>query len=206
MSPKQDYDENDHTDYAEIPMENDGNDTTVEDNGDEYEVIKYSCDMCAYENQSEVLVNIHKRHNNHSNVKYHCKKCSYSTSKREKLYKHNKTHVRHSCEDCGFATNRKEKLQSHLISHGEARSFQCKVCKKTYKHASTLTKHTNSHGVNYPCNKCNKKYTYQDQLKRHKALKHEEGHIKMHHCEYCAYKSFRADVLRNHMSAKHPHA
>ena len=149
MSSIQDYDKKDHTDYAEIPMENDGNDTTVEDNGDEYEVIKYSCDMCAYENQ---------------------------------------------------------KLQSHLIRHGEARSFQCKVCKKTYKHASTLTKHTNSHGVNYPCNKCNKKYTYQDQLKRHKALKHEEGHIKMHHCEYCAYKSFRADVLRNHMSAKHPHA
>ena len=168
----------------------------------------FSCDHCKYQIASSKIMDIHNRtfHNNHSNVNTIVKSVA-TLPVRGRSY----TSTIKPMWDILVRTMvspliGKKKLQSQLISHGEARSFQCKVCKKTYKHASTLTKHTNSHGVNYPCNKCNKKYIYQDQLKRHKALTHEEGHIKMHHCEYCAYKSFRADVLRNHMSAKHPHA
>ena len=192
-------------DSAETPMENNEKETFVKKIGDSENM--FACDICnSYTDSSSFNVKLHKRVHLYKVHLYHCTNCTYSTSKRGMLYEHKKTHVKYSCEKCDFAHNRRERFRLHMVRHEEEKNFICKICKKTYKHASSLTKHTNSHGVNYPCNKCNKKYTYQDQLKRHKALKHEEGHIKMHHCKYCAYKSFRADVLRNHMSAKHTHA
>ena len=199
MHSAQDYDCS-----AETPMENDGKDAIVEEGGDRDNM--FECGMCEYKDRSLANVNLHKQHFTHTKDKHHCTHCSYSTSKRGMLYKHKKIHVKYSCEKCDFAHNRKERLRLHMISHEEERSFICKICKKALKHASSLTKHTNSHNVSYPCNKCGKTYKYPDQLTRHKATIHKVGQVKMHHCEHCAYESYRGDRVRDHIRRKHPHA
>ena len=164
----------------------------------------FECGVCNYKDRSLSNFNLHKRQ--HTREKYYCTNCSYSTGKRGMFYKHKKLHVKYSCEKCDFAHNRKQRLQLHMISHKEERNFICKICKKDLKHASSLTKHTNSHNKSYHCDKCDKKYKYPEQLTRHKATIHKVGQVKTHHCEHCAYESYRGDRVRDHIRRKHPHA
>ena len=172
-------------DSAETPMENNGKETFVKKIGDSENM--FACDICnSYTDNNLFKVQLHKRVHLYKVHLYHCTNCTYSTSKRGMLYEHKKTHVKYSCEECDFGSNRKEKLRLHMISHKPERNFICKICKKDLKHASSLTKHTNSHNKSYHCNICDKKYTYPEQLTRHKATIHKVGQVKTHHCEHCA--------------------
>ena len=74
---------------------------------------------------------------------------------------------------------------------------------KDLKHAPSLTKHVNAHNRSYDCNMCDKKYTYPENLTKHKEGIHGVGHVKTHHCEHCTYKSTRGDRVRKHMKSKH---
>ena len=105
----------DYNQVADTPMKSDVKDATVEGNNDKDDTIK--CDMCNYKDQSQIMVNLHKRHLGHTKDKYLCTNCSYSTDKRKMFYKHRATHVKYSCEKCDFTHNTFERLRVHIISH-----------------------------------------------------------------------------------------
>ena len=191
---------------ANAPMKSDEKNVTVEGNDDEGDMIK--CDVCSYKDQSQTMVNLHKRRYGHTKDKYLRKHCPYSTGKKKMFYVHRATHVKYSCEValCDFTSNVFERLKAHMTSHSQERNFICKICQTDLKHASSLTKHVNAHIRTYDCDKCDKQYKYPENLHKHKAKTHGVGLVKTHHCEYCTYNSTRGDRVKKHMKSKHPRA
>ena len=185
---------------ANTTMKNDGKNVTIESNDNEGDMIE--CDECSYKDQSQTTVNLHKR--SHLREKYHCSRCTFTTNTRKLYFKHKKTHFKYSCKMCDFGCNIREYLRVHMTSHSQERNFICKICKTDLKHASSLSKHVNAHTRTYDCNKCDKQYTYPENLHKHKAKIHGIGSVKTHHCVFCNYNSTRKDRVKKHMESKHP--
>ena len=187
---------------ANTTMKNDEKNVTVEGNDDEGDMIE--CDDCSYKDKSQTTVNLHRRVHLYKKEKYHCSRCTFTTSTRKLYFKHKKTHVKYSCKKCDFGCNIRDYLRVHMISHNPERNFIWKIWQKDLKHAPSLTKHVNAHIRSYDCDRCDKKYKYPENLNKHKAGTHGVGHVKTHYCEHCTYNSTRGDRVRKHMKSKHP--
>ena len=183
------------------PVKNDKKETFVKGNDDSEAT--FVCNICNDYIDTLYNVQLHRHAHVYKKERYHCTRCTFSTSTRKLLFKHKKTHVKYSCKECDFGSNRREYLRVHMISHNPERNFICKICEKDLKHAPSLTKHVNAHNRSYDCNMCDKKYTYPENLTKHKEGIHGVGHVKTHHCEHCTYKSTRGDRVRKHMKSKH---
>ncbi|KTF79411.1 hypothetical protein cypCar_00016628 [Cyprinus carpio] len=78
----------------------------------------------------------------------------------------------------------------------EERPFTCDLCGCSYKHASSLLNHKNTHKIgNFSCSYCDKPYTNYMALRNHMRIHTQK---KRHICSTCG-KAFRlARFLRNH--------
>lgn len=78
----------------------------------------------------------------------------------------------------------------------EERPFTCDLCGCSYKHASSLLNHKNTHKIgNFSCSFCDKPYTNYMALRNHMRIHTQK---KRHICSTCG-KAFRlARFLRNH--------
>ncbi|KAF4073504.1 hypothetical protein AMELA_G00244030 [Ameiurus melas] len=81
-------------------------------------------------------------------------------------------------------------------SEREERPFSCDLCGCSYKHASSLLNHKNTHKTgNFSCSYCDKPYTNYMALRNHMRIHTQK---KRHICSTCG-KAFRlARFLRNH--------
>nr|XP_033333848.1 zinc finger protein 181-like isoform X1 [Megalopta genalis]XP_033333849.1 zinc finger protein 181-like isoform X1 [Megalopta genalis] len=85
------------------------------------------------------------------------------------------------CESCGRLFNRKYHFNRHFIHCGRFKEpYKCEMCKRIYKHRSTLVQHlktvhkvqyTRRHSITYTCHVCNKQYSkfgaFENHVKRH---------------------------------------
>ena len=96
-----------------------------------------------------------------------------------------------------------EQLSSKLNIHmNEAGQYPCEKCDKYYTYKCDLKKHIQSahEGIKFPCNNCGYKATHKQALLRHIKSIHEG--IKFP-CDLCGYKATRKDHLYAHEKNKH---
>lgn len=116
----------------------------------------------------------------------------------------------YECDGCGEGFSTATELASHdcqmpsssamnMSGEGEdpdARPFACDLCGCSYKHASSLLNHKNTHKTgDFSCTFCDKPYTNYMALRNHMRIHTQK---KRHICNTCG-KAFRlARFLRNH--------
>ena len=75
---------------------------------------------------------------------------------------------------------RKDSLKRHQIAHHASQSitFECDLCKQTFKYRHTLTRHQKSHKrpkqitKNFSCNQCSETFPSVDRLRVHQETRH----------------------------------
>lgn len=143
----------------------------------------HQCDICQ---QSFTLKNALVNHTRiHTKEKpYKCDRCERVFAQLSTLQHHICNHVpenQHKCLRCEKTFAQKGARDAHLTTH-DGRTFQCKVCGKTYSYKRSLTQHeltfhsvnpdgTPAAPVSFPCEVCGKrirdKYGFKKHLQRH---------------------------------------
>lgn len=95
----------------------------------------------------------------------------------------------------------KGSLKEHEKSHSEIKSHSCPICKKTYKTASTLSQHLDTHGeTEYSCPQCSLRLNSKRTLKYH-MLRHSD--VIHFTCEVCNAQFKRSKAYKEHIISKH---
>uniref|UniRef100_A0A8D2PJN3 Growth factor independent 1B transcriptional repressor n=1 Tax=Zosterops lateralis melanops TaxID=1220523 RepID=A0A8D2PJN3_ZOSLA len=103
------------------------------------------------------------------------------------------------CNKVGFFIGRIKKREG--IENGHERSFECKMCGKTFKRSSTLSTHLLIHSDTrpYPCQYCGKRFHQKSDMKKHTYIHTGE---KPHKCQVCGKAFSQSSNLITH-SRKH---
>lgn len=155
----------------------------------------YECQICKKVLSSQTAVSNHMQWIHKKNREFKCRFCSkmFATvgiilSKLEfKL-------IISSCSQKG-SFNEHEKIHSDIKTHG------CPICKKSYKTASTLSQHLDTHGTTeYHCPECFARLNSKRTLRQH-MLKHSD--VVRHTCEYCNAQFKRTKGYKEHLISVH---
>jgi RNase P subunit RPR2 len=100
-----------------------------------------------------------------------------------------------------FIDLQKGSLKEHEKIHSDVKSHICPICQKTYKTASTLSQHLDTHGkTEYHCSECNLRLNSKRTLKQH-MLKHSDA-IRFT-CEICNAQFKRTKAYKEHLISQH---
>jgi hypothetical protein len=121
-----------------------------------------------------------------------------------------------ACNESPNSFDDEKNLNSHMFSHGLCKKFQCKLCKRSFKHHSTLCTHikTKHPGADYPkdrkvrqkredallCTHCGKTFKFQSLLDYHIDKYSTDRN---YNCPNCP-KTYRCrSILNQHIKLKH---
>jgi uncharacterized Zn-finger protein len=92
-------------------------------------------------------------------------------------------------------------MKEHKKTHDNVKNHVCSICGKSYKTASTLTQHMDTHNLTkYECQECGLELNTKRTLRQH-MLKHSE--IMKHVCEFCDSKFKRIKTFKEHLISIH---
>ncbi len=150
--------------------------------------IKFSCDICEF--STFYAFNLKKHQNIHTNEPvdkiYSCDKCEKTFDRRDNLKRHVKQRKEkpqnYSCDICEKTFSQKFNLKVHrqihtgenLLKNSNQKQISCEVCTYSTYSLSNLKRHEKVHikkepsNEKYPCDLCNKAFTWRDNLTSHK--------------------------------------
>ena len=159
-----------------------------------YKCTKDGCNK-SYARSAHLKRHMHQSHNDDSNKSsakteentleesFKCNQCPKVFANKYSLDKHNKVHqdpLRYVCQYCNESFHKHHFLRSHII----------------------LEHNCEKRGEKVPCSKCEKKFTYVSQMKRHFSRHHDK--IKDYKCNSCDQIFSKWTSLRAHKSLVHP--
>lgn len=145
--------------------------------------------------------------NQNESPKNECNICGRSFSSFGNMNAHMYIHAetkRYICNFCGRGFNMSNSLRQHLNMHEGKYPYKCKFCAKGFARQSELIAHTRTHTgekpFKCPIDQCERAYTYQIDLKRHKFSAHGIYH-KKYPCSICNKIYSENKLLRKHMES-----
>lgn len=188
----------------------------------EFKRKSFECKICAkrYTQSSH----LYRHELTHLSYKmYHCEECNISfsrrsTQSRHMLHKHSKLYSERSnetlkkveiaaksydCKICEKSFKTYYDLRRHCATHDGRKPYECDICKKQFALKSYLYAHVLTHDnwKPYPCDKCSKFYRRKSSLQRHVELSHTGK--KSSKCNIChkVYKCLKS--YNTHMENHH---
>uniref|UniRef100_A0A8D9B1P6 Zinc finger and SCAN domain-containing protein 2 n=1 Tax=Cacopsylla melanoneura TaxID=428564 RepID=A0A8D9B1P6_9HEMI len=168
------------------------------------------CPLCQEEFTTTEDMNTHMSHV-HAQTAHVCHKCRRVYTSREHLYTHLKACKRRKltevkCESCWKVFTSKITMERHLEVHMGVR-YNCKQCEKIFSNERSLFRHKLiSHSGNvYKCNACNKKFADDTGLIRHNRTVHRTATKKpvKYSCDRCGKSYVDKKSLREHLNSVH---
>ena len=134
-----------------------------------------TCDVC---NKQFATPNTLIRHAyRHLAKQYGCELCDQTFNFQSTVTQHMDVHVgepKYQCKDCSRKFIRKSDLMAH--AEGHTKTWTCKFarCNKTVTDKRYLNSHykTHSNEVKYLCSKCDRRFKFNEQRKRHLSTDH----------------------------------
>ena len=133
------------------------------------------CDVC---NKDFATPNTLIRHAyGHLTKQYGCELCDQTFHFRSEVTQHMDVHVgepRYQCKDCTKKFIRKSDLMAHAEGHNKTWTCKFAGCNKTVTDKRYLNSHYKTHSdeLKYPCTKCDKRFKFNEQRKRHLSNDH----------------------------------
>ncbi|XP_068085652.1 zinc finger protein 570-like [Anabrus simplex] len=133
-------------------------------------------------------------------MRFVCKLCNESFSKKELIHEHLSIHFRlHICEVCNKTFARMSYKKRHMLTHSTEKPFFCNICDKKFKRERSLRIHKEMHigEKPYSCNVCGKKFCIRNELSNHTATHSVE---KPYICSVCKSGFAQKYTLNRHMA------
>lgn len=73
----------------------------------------------------------------------------------------------HPKDLCGKECSSQQLLDKHHLTHGTNNAFQCNICLRSYRHQSTLSRHSKMHTQVSKCHLCYQTFRYDSHLRKH---------------------------------------
>ena len=155
---------------------------------------KRTCSFCLVQSQDSFARRKHEDTVHRKIIlKYKCDQCDKSFSNKNALQFHNDKHIdlKVACDVCGFQSSSSSNLAKHKLIHS-----------------------TDKQVVHHVCEDCNKTFSNENNLKRHKKEYHYENNTnlnfvedmdeaKLIKCEHCGDKFKRKSHLKRHEESLH---
>lgn len=95
----------------------------------------------------------------------------------------------------------KQALIVHQKVHSDVKVHDCPICQKSFKTASTLVQHIDTHGeTEYHCNECDLRLNSKRTLRQH-MIKHND--VIKHTCQMCNAQFKRTKTFKEHLISQH---
>lgn len=94
----------------------------------------------------------------------------------------------------------------HLLTHSDARPYQCPECPKAFKTAVQLGGHKYSHSKPFSCTDCGRTFATLYAARNHMESHNKLNHNLKHTCDLCGATYARGFALKNHINEQHPFA
>lgn len=75
---------------------------------------------------------------------------------------------------CGKEFADKVTLQKHSLVHSTNKPHQCSVCFMSFRHKSSLSRHSKIHSKTTQCHLCHRSFRYESFLKKHLLTAHQD--------------------------------
>lgn len=140
----------------------------------------------------------------HTNLKpYPCSFCDKAFSSQSNRIVHEQIHSneKFSCEQCDYTTNTVFNLRRHLIKHQDIYKYTCATCGQQFKTSVSLNLHQYTHQENSAeCEYCHKKFSRPQSLKIHIDSVHLH---KRYYCPKCNEEFSSMACMKKHVKFQH---
>lgn len=140
----------------------------------------------------------------HTNLKpFSCSFCDKVFSSNANKIVHEKLHSneRYPCEQCDYTTNTIQNLKRHMIRHQDVYKYTCATCGQQFKCSGSLKMHQYTHKENnFECEQCHKKFSRPQNLKIHIEAIHLQ---KRYNCPKCNEEFSTMNCVKKHVKIQH---
>ena len=149
-----------------------------------------------------------KAYSRSAHLKRHLQKCAKNDNIPKTDITDEKNDEVFKCQICPKTFSNKYSLQKHAKVHEDSQRYVCLQCNKSFHKHHFLKSHIalehEKEGNNgkVTCPKCDKKFAYESQMKRHFSRHH--ANLKTYECSICNQVFNKWTDLRAHNSLKHP--
>ena len=158
----------------------------------------HACHLCkkSYKTRGYLLKHISYIHKNSQKNKWKCETCGKFFAQYGSLSIHRRMHIgkKIACIECDQKFLHKHHLKTHMerLHLSQGKSFECQKCEKTFKTNVDLKKHQIEHSYLKPfkCPKCEHRSKYRNNMASH-ITKHNEVDKKSFQCQLCI-KTFKS--------------